>query len=201
MPLTRAGDFAGLALAGKPAVLVATRQSFSEPPALVRVNLKTGDTARLSAFNDALKNAKGTHFLIRSWRIHRRSPRTSQRHEIEPSNHLGHPVEFTDYIQRNSSISGENPKLRIRSHRHPRALDARRPFAKARTRRSTHPQRAIRVREIVAPVRTRNQRSKHSPRRSDRPTNSRPSFPKAKVKPRPAPNIRSRSSPASTNAV
>ena len=54
MPLTRAGDFAGLALAGKPAVLVATRQSFSEPPALVRVDLKTGDTARLSAFNDAL---------------------------------------------------------------------------------------------------------------------------------------------------
>ena len=54
VPLTRAGDFAGLALAGKPAVLVATRQSFSEPPALVRVDLKTGDTARLSAFNDAL---------------------------------------------------------------------------------------------------------------------------------------------------
>ena len=115
--------------------------------------------------------------------------------------HHGHLVVFADYIAKNPSFSGKNPKCRIRSHRHPRAFDARRPFAKARTRRSTHPQRAIRVREIVAPVRTRNQRSKHSPRRSDRPTNSRPSFPKAEVKPRPAPNIRSRSSPASTNAV
>jgi len=53
-PLTRAGDFAGLAVAGKPAVLVATRQSFSEPPALVRVDLKTGDPARLSTTNDEL---------------------------------------------------------------------------------------------------------------------------------------------------
>ncbi len=53
-PLTRAGDFASLAVAGKPAVLVATRQSFSEPPALVRVDLKTGDPARLSTSNDEL---------------------------------------------------------------------------------------------------------------------------------------------------
>lgn len=53
-PLTRAGDFASLAVAGKPAVLVATRQSFSEPPALVRVELKTGDPARLSTSNDEL---------------------------------------------------------------------------------------------------------------------------------------------------
>lgn len=53
-PLTRAGDFASLAMAGKPHVLVATRQSFSEPPALVRVDLKTGDPVRLSTGNEEL---------------------------------------------------------------------------------------------------------------------------------------------------
>ena len=116
--------------------------------------------------------------------------------KIKPSNHHGHLVVFIDCIERNPSISGENPKRRIRSHHHPRAFDARRFVAETRTRRSIHPQRAIRVRETTVPTRTRNQQIEHPRRRPDRPANSHPSFPKAEVKPRPAPNIRPRSSPA-----
>ena len=52
--LTRAGDTGSLVMAGKPAVLVGARQSFSEPAALVRIDLKTGDTVKLSGFNDEL---------------------------------------------------------------------------------------------------------------------------------------------------
>ena len=72
--------------------------------------------------------------------------------------HHEHLVVFADYIAKNPSLSGKNPKSRIRSHRHPRVLDARRPFAKARTRRSTHPQRAIRVRASPRPKRNQGRR-------------------------------------------
>ena len=54
VPLTRAGDVTGLAIAGRPAAMVALRQSFSEPPTLVRVDTGTGDTVKLSGFNDTL---------------------------------------------------------------------------------------------------------------------------------------------------
>lgn len=53
-PVTRSSDVGSLAIAGKPAVMVAARQSFSEPATLVRVDLKTGDTVKLSGFNDTL---------------------------------------------------------------------------------------------------------------------------------------------------
>jgi dipeptidyl aminopeptidase/acylaminoacyl peptidase len=53
-PVTGAHDFTSLAVAGRPAVLVALRQSFREPPTLVRVELRTGAATQLSAFNDAL---------------------------------------------------------------------------------------------------------------------------------------------------
>ena len=130
------------------------------------------------------------------------SPRTSRKGNKEPNLLSSRASCRVRRLHRKEpKLFRQEPEGRIRLHRHPRALNARRPFAKARTRRSTHPRRAIHVREIVAPVRTRKQRPRHSPRRSDRPTNSRPSFPKAKAKPRPAPDIRSRSSPASTNAV
>jgi len=129
------------------------------------------------------------------------SPRTSQRHEIKPSNYLGHSVEFHRLLPKELKHFWREPEASYPFSSTSKAFDARRSVAKARTRRSTHPQRAIRVREIAAPARTRNQRFKHSLRRSDRPTNSRPSFPKAEVKPRPAPNIRSRSSPAGCAAA
>ncbi|MBS0395115.1 MAG: S9 family peptidase [Proteobacteria bacterium] len=53
-PVTAGSDFGALAVAGQPAVMVALRQSFSEPPTLVRVDLRTGAAVKLSAFNDAL---------------------------------------------------------------------------------------------------------------------------------------------------
>jgi dipeptidyl aminopeptidase/acylaminoacyl peptidase len=52
-PITVSHDYTSLAVAGRPAVLVALRQSFREPPTLVRVDPKTGAVAQLSAFNDA----------------------------------------------------------------------------------------------------------------------------------------------------
>ncbi len=51
--LTTASSFGSLAIAGKPATLVALRQSFTEPPTVVRVATKDGTTAKLSDHNDA----------------------------------------------------------------------------------------------------------------------------------------------------
>jgi dipeptidyl aminopeptidase/acylaminoacyl peptidase len=53
-PLTAGQDFTNLAIAGRPAVVVALRQSFREPPTLVRIEPKTGAVTQLSAVNDAL---------------------------------------------------------------------------------------------------------------------------------------------------
>ncbi len=53
-PLTEASTYSGLAIAGKPATLVAVRQSFSEPPTIVQVSLKDGTSTKLSNHNDAL---------------------------------------------------------------------------------------------------------------------------------------------------
>ncbi len=53
-PLTAASSYSNLAIAGKPATLVALRQSFSEPPTLVKVALKDGAATKLSPENDAL---------------------------------------------------------------------------------------------------------------------------------------------------
>ena len=107
---------------------------------------------------------------------------------------------FTNHVKRNSSISGKIPKP-VSVLIDIQGLRARRSVAKTRAKRSTHPRRTIRVREIAAPARTCNQRFKDLLRRSDRPTNSRPSFPEVEAKPRPAPNIRSRSSPAGCAAA
>jgi dipeptidyl aminopeptidase/acylaminoacyl peptidase len=51
--LTAAASFNALAIAGKPATLVALRQSFTEPPTLVAVGLKDGTARKLSNDNDA----------------------------------------------------------------------------------------------------------------------------------------------------
>jgi dipeptidyl aminopeptidase/acylaminoacyl peptidase len=51
--ITTTSDFAGIAVAGQPAVVVALRQSFSEPPTLVRIDPASGAVVKLSAFNDA----------------------------------------------------------------------------------------------------------------------------------------------------
>ena len=59
-PVTAAHDFSNLAVAGRPAVVVALRQSFSEPPTLVRIEPRTGAVTPLSAFNDSL--LRGVHF-------------------------------------------------------------------------------------------------------------------------------------------
>ena len=52
-PITSGSDYSSLAIAGHPAVLVALRQSFTEPPAVVRVDPRSGATRVLSAINDA----------------------------------------------------------------------------------------------------------------------------------------------------
>jgi dipeptidyl aminopeptidase/acylaminoacyl peptidase len=52
--VTAASSFSGLEIAGKPATLVAIRQSFSEPPTLVRVAIRDGAATKLSDHNDAL---------------------------------------------------------------------------------------------------------------------------------------------------
>ncbi len=49
--LTKSASFSGLSLAGS--TLVAIRQTFSEPPTLVNVNLRSGAAAKISDFNDA----------------------------------------------------------------------------------------------------------------------------------------------------
>ncbi len=51
--VTTASSFSSLAIAGKPATLVALRQSFSEPPTLVKVDAKSGAATKLSDHNDA----------------------------------------------------------------------------------------------------------------------------------------------------
>ena len=51
--LTASSSFSTLAIAGKPATLVALRQSFTEPPTLVAVATKDGTAAKLSDHNDA----------------------------------------------------------------------------------------------------------------------------------------------------
>jgi dipeptidyl aminopeptidase/acylaminoacyl peptidase len=51
--LTAASSYSGLAIDGKPAVLVALRQSFTEPPTLVAVSTKNGTATKLSDHNDA----------------------------------------------------------------------------------------------------------------------------------------------------
>ncbi len=56
-PLTAASSYSNLAIAGKPATLVALRQSFSEPPTLVKVSVKDGAATKLSTENDALLSA------------------------------------------------------------------------------------------------------------------------------------------------
>jgi dipeptidyl aminopeptidase/acylaminoacyl peptidase len=53
-PVTAAHDFTNLAVAGRPAVVIALRQSFTEPPTLVRIEQRTGAVTQLSAFNNAL---------------------------------------------------------------------------------------------------------------------------------------------------
>jgi dipeptidyl aminopeptidase/acylaminoacyl peptidase len=53
-PVTGNSGFSGVAVAGKPARIVALRQSFSEPATLVRVAPRDGEATKLSAFNDAL---------------------------------------------------------------------------------------------------------------------------------------------------
>jgi Tol biopolymer transport system component len=51
--LTTSSSFSSLAIAGKPATLVALRQSFTEPPTLVAVSTKNGAATKLSDHNDA----------------------------------------------------------------------------------------------------------------------------------------------------
>ena len=51
--LTTSSSFSSLAIAGKPATLVALRQSFTEPPTLVAVSTKDGAATKLSDHNDA----------------------------------------------------------------------------------------------------------------------------------------------------
>ena len=50
--ITGASTFTSLAIAGKPATLIALRQSFTEPPTLVRVETRDGAATRLSDAND-----------------------------------------------------------------------------------------------------------------------------------------------------
>ncbi len=51
--VTAGSSFSNLAIAGKPATLIALRQSFSEPPTLVAVATKDGAATKLSDHNDA----------------------------------------------------------------------------------------------------------------------------------------------------
>ena len=51
--VTAGFSFSNLAVAGKPATLIALRQSFSEPPTLVGVAIKDGAATKLSDHNDA----------------------------------------------------------------------------------------------------------------------------------------------------
>jgi dipeptidyl aminopeptidase/acylaminoacyl peptidase len=50
--VTGANDFGAISVGGRPLAMVAVRQSFSEPPTLVRVNPITGQATKLSTVND-----------------------------------------------------------------------------------------------------------------------------------------------------
>jgi dipeptidyl aminopeptidase/acylaminoacyl peptidase len=52
--ITKQNDFTSLQVAGKPATLVGLRQSFTEPPTLVRIDARSGAPTKLSTFNDEL---------------------------------------------------------------------------------------------------------------------------------------------------
>jgi len=52
--VTTASSFSSLAIAGSPATLVGIRQSFSEPPTIVRIAPRDGKVTKLSDINDAL---------------------------------------------------------------------------------------------------------------------------------------------------
>jgi dipeptidyl aminopeptidase/acylaminoacyl peptidase len=51
-PITQQNDFTSLAVQGR--TLIGLRQSFSEPPTLVRIDPRTGAPTKLSTFNDAI---------------------------------------------------------------------------------------------------------------------------------------------------
>jgi len=53
-PVTKDKSFSALELSKDGTVLVALRQSFVEPPTLVRIDTGTGEATKLSTFNDAL---------------------------------------------------------------------------------------------------------------------------------------------------
>src|SRR5262249_40994515 len=53
-PITKEHSFTGLALSRTGRTLVALRESFSEPPTLVRVDAANGQVSKISTFNDAL---------------------------------------------------------------------------------------------------------------------------------------------------
>ena len=53
-PVTAASSYSNLAIAGSPATLIGLRQSFSEPPTLVRIGTRDGAVTRVSDLNDAL---------------------------------------------------------------------------------------------------------------------------------------------------
>lgn len=52
--VTRGSSFSGLALSADGGTAVAIRQSFREPPSLVRLDLASGEAVKLSTFDDAL---------------------------------------------------------------------------------------------------------------------------------------------------
>jgi len=51
--LTKTSSFSALAIGGKPTTIVALRQSFTEPPTLVKIDTKDGTPTKLSDHNDA----------------------------------------------------------------------------------------------------------------------------------------------------
>jgi dipeptidyl aminopeptidase/acylaminoacyl peptidase len=53
-PVTKAQSFASLAVSRDGKTAVALRESFAEPPTLVRLDLRTGAATKLSSFNDVL---------------------------------------------------------------------------------------------------------------------------------------------------
>lgn len=52
--ITKDTSFSNLALSRDGSILVALRQSFNEPPTLVRIDPRTGDATKLSTFNDEI---------------------------------------------------------------------------------------------------------------------------------------------------
>lgn len=53
-PLTQERSFSGLSISREGGVLVAIRQSFVEPPTLVKVDMRSGEATKLSTFNDEI---------------------------------------------------------------------------------------------------------------------------------------------------